>query len=71
VTVNPDAIWTKKDETKLICPGSNGGKNWPAGAYSPGTNAMYMPLQKHVHERQDDGRHARSVEGSTASTCRA
>src|SRR5678815_618517 len=45
VTVNPDAIWTKKDEVKLICPGSNGGKNWPAGAYSPGTNAMYMPLQ--------------------------
>jgi PQQ-dependent dehydrogenase (methanol/ethanol family) len=45
VTVNPDAIWTKKDETKFICPGSNGGKNWPAGAYSPGTNAMYMPLQ--------------------------
>jgi alcohol dehydrogenase (cytochrome c) len=45
VTVNPDAIWTKKDEVKLICPGSNGGKNWPAGAYSPATNAMYMPLQ--------------------------
>ena len=45
VTVNPDKIWTMKDETKLICPGSNGGKNWPAGAYSPGTNAMYMPLQ--------------------------
>jgi alcohol dehydrogenase (cytochrome c) len=45
VTVNPEAIWTKKDEVKLICPGSNGGKNWPAGAYSPATNAMYMPLQ--------------------------
>ena len=29
----------------MICPGSNGGKNWPAGAYSPLTNAMYMPLQ--------------------------
>jgi alcohol dehydrogenase (cytochrome c) len=45
VTVNPETIWTAKDQTKLICPGSNGGKNWPAGAYSPNTNAMYMPLQ--------------------------
>lgn len=45
VTVNPDAVFTAKGQTKLICPGSNGGKNWPAGAYSPTTNAMYMPLQ--------------------------
>jgi alcohol dehydrogenase (cytochrome c) len=28
-----------------VCPGTNGGKNWPAGAYSPRTNAMYMPMQ--------------------------
>ena len=28
-----------------MCPGTNGGKNLPAGAYSPRTNAMYMPLQ--------------------------
>ncbi len=28
-----------------MCPGTNGGKNWPAGAYSPRTNAMYMPMQ--------------------------
>jgi alcohol dehydrogenase (cytochrome c) len=45
VTVNPDALFTAKGQTKLICPGSSGGKNWPAGAYSPTTNAMYMPLQ--------------------------
>jgi PQQ-dependent dehydrogenase (methanol/ethanol family) len=45
VTVNPETIFTAKDQTKLICPGSNGGKNWPAGAYSPTTNAMYMPMQ--------------------------
>jgi alcohol dehydrogenase (cytochrome c) len=43
--VNPETIFTAKDQTKLICPGSNGGKNWPAGAYSPATNVMYMPLQ--------------------------
>jgi alcohol dehydrogenase (cytochrome c) len=45
VTVNPEKTWSRIGEEKLICPGSNGGKNWPAGAYSPRTNAMYMPLQ--------------------------
>ncbi len=45
VTVNPEALFTKINEEKVICPGSNGGKNWPAGAYSPLTNTMYMPLQ--------------------------
>ena len=29
----------------MVCPGTNGGKNWPAGAYSPRTNSMYMPMQ--------------------------
>src|SRR5688572_33462127 len=29
----------------LICPGSAGGKNWPAGAYNPDTNVMFFPLQ--------------------------
>ena len=45
VTVNPDAVFTKVNETKLICPGAQGGKNWPAGAYSPRTNVMYVPMQ--------------------------
>jgi alcohol dehydrogenase (cytochrome c) len=45
VTVNPESVFTAKGQTKLICPSSNGGKNWPAGAYSPTTNAMYMPMQ--------------------------
>ena len=45
VTVNPDALFSKLGETKLICPGGQGGKNWPAGAYSPQTNVMYMPMQ--------------------------
>ena len=37
---------TKINEEKVICPSaSSGGKNWPAGAYSPLTNTMYMPLQ--------------------------
>src|SRR5690606_19313792 len=29
----------------FVCPSANGGKNWPAGAYSPVTKAMYFPLQ--------------------------
>jgi PQQ-dependent dehydrogenase (methanol/ethanol family) len=45
VTENPDVIWTRKDQTLMVCPGTNGGKNWPAGAYSPKTNTMYMPMQ--------------------------
>ena len=46
VTVNPDALFTAVGQEKLICPGSSGGKNWPAGAYSPLTNAMYQPMQQ-------------------------
>jgi alcohol dehydrogenase (cytochrome c) len=45
VTVNPDALMTAVGQERLICPGLNGGKNWPAGAYSPLTNTMYYPLQ--------------------------
>jgi alcohol dehydrogenase (cytochrome c) len=45
VTVNPEAIFSKINETKLICPGAAGGKNWPAGAYNPQSNIMFFPLQ--------------------------
>ena len=45
VTVNEKALFTAFDQTLLICPTTNGGKNWPAGAYSPRTKAMYMPMQ--------------------------
>jgi PQQ-dependent dehydrogenase (methanol/ethanol family) len=45
VSENQDVIWTRKDQTLMVCPGTNGGKNWPAGAYSPKTNTMYMPMQ--------------------------
>ena len=43
--VNPEVVFTKLNDERFVCPGSNGGKNWPAGAYSPLTNTMYMPLQ--------------------------
>ena len=45
VTVNPASVFTAAGQERLICPGANGGKNWPAGAYSPLTNTMYYPLQ--------------------------
>jgi alcohol dehydrogenase (cytochrome c) len=45
VIVNPEVIFTKLNDERFVCPGSNGGKNWPAGSYSPLTNMMYMPLQ--------------------------
>jgi PQQ-dependent dehydrogenase (methanol/ethanol family) len=43
--VNPDMVFTHGEQMLTVCPGTNGGKNWPAGAYSPRTNAMYMPMQ--------------------------
>jgi len=43
--VNPALLFTAGDQTLTVCPGTTGGKNWPAGAYSPLTNAMYMPMQ--------------------------
>jgi PQQ-dependent dehydrogenase (methanol/ethanol family) len=43
-TVNPEALFTGPKQERLICPSTNGGKNWPAGAYSPQTRMMYFPL---------------------------
>ena len=71
VTVNPETIFTAKDQTKLICPGSNGGKNWPAGAYNPTTNAMYMPLQNMCMNATTTDRPARSEAGLRPRACRA
>jgi PQQ-dependent dehydrogenase (methanol/ethanol family) len=45
VTVNPETLFTAPGQDRFICPGLNGGKNFPAGAYSPVTNVMYYPLQ--------------------------
>ena len=45
VTVNPETTFTKAGEERLVCPSSNGGKNFPAGAYSPLNNAIFMPVQ--------------------------
>jgi PQQ-dependent dehydrogenase (methanol/ethanol family) len=45
VTVNPEALFTRAADEHLICPNTNGGKNWPPGAYSPLNNAIFMPVQ--------------------------
>ncbi|MEJ0036000.1 MAG: PQQ-binding-like beta-propeller repeat protein [Gammaproteobacteria bacterium] len=45
VTVEPGAIFKAKGDEATVCPSIHGGKNWPAGAYSPLTGEMYFPLQ--------------------------
>lgn len=44
-TVDPERVYTYGDQSMLVCPGTNGGKNFPAGAYSPRSNAIFQPLQ--------------------------
>jgi alcohol dehydrogenase (cytochrome c) len=44
-TVNPDMVFTAPGQEKLVCPSTSGGKNYPAGTYSPLTGLMYYPLQ--------------------------
>jgi len=45
VTVNPETLFKAKGDEATVCPSIHGGKNWPAGAYSPLTGAMYFPMQ--------------------------
>ena len=45
VTTNPESVFEKKGDVRVVCPTANGGKNWQAGAYSPLTNTMFFPLQ--------------------------
>jgi len=45
VTVNPETTFSHKDQERLVCPTTSGGKDWEAGAYSPLNNVMYFPLQ--------------------------
>ena len=45
VTGNAEVTFTRMGQEVLSCPGWGGGKNWPAGAYSPLTNTMFVPMQ--------------------------
>ena len=46
VTENSEVVFTALGQEVLSCPSWMGGKNWPAGAYSPLTNTMYFPLKQ-------------------------
>jgi alcohol dehydrogenase (cytochrome c) len=43
--VNSEKLFTGPNQEILVCPSLTGGKNYHAGAYSPDTKLMYMPLQ--------------------------
>ena len=45
VTENAELVFSAEGQEVLACPTWNGGKDWEAGAYSPLTNTMYMPLR--------------------------
>jgi len=45
VTVNQEVLFTGVGQERLVCPGTEGGKNFQAGAFSPQTNTMYYGLQ--------------------------
>ncbi len=45
VTENAELIFGAEGQQVLACPSWFGGKDWEAGAYSPRTNTMYMPLR--------------------------
>ncbi len=45
VAVNSEVVFTGTGQEVMACPTWHGGKDWEAGAYSPLTNTMYMPLR--------------------------
>ena len=45
VTENPEVVFQELEQEALVCPTYIGGKDWQAGAYSPLTNAMYVPMR--------------------------
>ena len=45
VTENSEVVFTRDGQEVMTCPTMQGGKDWEAGAYSPLTNHMYMPLR--------------------------
>jgi len=44
VEIDRSAVFTGPEQSRFICPTTNGGKNWPAGAYSPRTKLMYFAM---------------------------
>ena len=46
VTENSEVVFTGLGQEVVSCPSWAGGKNWPAGSYSPLTNTMFYPLKQ-------------------------
>ena len=44
-TIDPAKMFTRVGQELLVCPATTGGKNYPAGTYSPLSGVMYYPLQ--------------------------
>lgn len=44
-TINMDA-WPRIGETTVNCPADPGARSWAATAFSPRTNALYLPMQE-------------------------
>jgi alcohol dehydrogenase (cytochrome c) len=63
VTENPEVVFSGVGQGVLACPGPNGGKDWEAGAYSPRTNMMYMPLRNSCARMATLGDDGRSLYG--------
>ena len=45
VTENTEVVFRELGQEAHVCPTYIGGKDWQAGAYSPLTNAMYVPMR--------------------------
>ena len=61
VTENPELVFSSVGQEVLTCPHASGGKDWEAGAYSPLTNTMYMPLRNVCAMMMAEGRDSTSV----------
>lgn len=44
-TLNPNAK-PHAEDTRLVCPFANGGRNWQAASYNPNTKMLYLPLSE-------------------------
>ena len=60
VTENAEVVFGDFGQEVYTCPTAMGGKDWEAGAYSPLTNTMYMPLRNACARMAalDDGRNS-------------
>src|SRR5690606_38539536 len=72
VKVSPAALFNAMGDKATICPNANGGKNWPAGAYSPLNEVMYFPLQNSCFDVEVNiaSRQERSAYGFRGSASR-